>query len=403
MSNNSCDVLIVGGGPAGLAAAIALRQRGAEVLVADALRPPIDKACGEGIMPDSRVELARLGVDLEPHHGAAFNGITFASEHARVSAEFPSGRGIGVRRTTLHQLLVDRASAAGVRFFWKTRVVLKPGHAATLSGQPIAYRWLVGADGNASRVRSWAGLEGGSLRSRRFGFRAHFRVSPWSNQVEVHWSDLGQAYITPTGPEELCVSVMTRDPSVRIAAILASIPILRDKLCGAEPISTDRGCVTLTRCLRRVTRRNATFGGVALLGDASGSADAITGEGLGLAFRQALLLAQSLDSGGLDLYELHHAAILALPQRMAALLLLLDRFPSLRNRTLHAFAAQPALFRELLAVHIGEQTLPHFLLHHAAAFGAGLLAGQRAQLTVQPVNLPTKGSQKCGIAKHAPF
>ena len=48
-----CDALIAGGGPAGLAAAIALRQKGLDVLVADALWPPIDKACGEGLMPDA--------------------------------------------------------------------------------------------------------------------------------------------------------------------------------------------------------------------------------------------------------------------------------------------------------------------------------------------------------------
>ena len=57
-----CDALIVGGGPAGLAAAIALRQKGLDVLVADALRPPIDKACGEGLMPDAQRDLAALGI-----------------------------------------------------------------------------------------------------------------------------------------------------------------------------------------------------------------------------------------------------------------------------------------------------------------------------------------------------
>jgi 2-polyprenyl-6-methoxyphenol hydroxylase-like FAD-dependent oxidoreductase len=391
MSNNICDVFIAGAGPAGLSAAIALRQRGADVLLADALRPPIDKPCGEGIMPDSRHTLAQLGIHLDSRHGAEFTGITFASDRSRVSADFPAGTGIGIRRTTLHTLLLERATQLGVRFSWNTPLVVKsglpPNRPPTLANQPITYRWLIGADGQASRVRAWANLDTAHLRSRRFGFRAHYRISHWFSEsqpphVEVHWGPLGQAYITPTAPDEICVSAMTRHPNIRLNEILNAIPTLRDKLATATPTSSERGCLTLTRRLRRVTRNN-----VALIGDASGSADAITGEGLGLAFRQALLLADSLapampdsgnpESGNLNLYQSRHAAILALPQRMASLLLLLDRHPRLRNQTLQAFANRPALFRELLAVHIGEQTLPHFLLHQGPSFATSLLATQR--------------------------
>ena len=57
---NSTDVFVIGGGPAGLAAAIAARQRGFDVLVADGAEPPIDKACGEGLLPDGLAALERL-------------------------------------------------------------------------------------------------------------------------------------------------------------------------------------------------------------------------------------------------------------------------------------------------------------------------------------------------------
>jgi flavin-dependent dehydrogenase len=396
MSNHHCDIFIAGAGPAGLATAIALRRSGADVLIADALRPPIDKACGEGLMPDARLALAQLGIQIEPRHGAEFKGITFASDQTRVSADFPTGPGIGVRRTTLHQLLFDRATELGVRFAWNTPVILKDNQPPTLASEPIQYQWFIGADGAASRVRDWANLEAAHLTSRRFGFRAHYRIAPrsfdsGSQHVEVHWGPLGQAYITPTGPEEVCVSAMTRHPpgshsphphsQVRLTELLNSLPTLRDKLAAAPTTSTERGCLTLTRRLRRVTRNN-----VALIGDASGSVDAITGEGLALAFRQALLLAQSLDTGSLRLYESHHARILALPQRMASLLLLLDRHPRLRNRTLQAFAARPAIFRELLAVHIGDQSLLRFLLHHGPTLAAQILA--RPPISPQASTLP---------------
>jgi flavin-dependent dehydrogenase len=351
-NNNVCDVFIAGAGPAGLAGAIALRLRGADVFIADALRPPIGKPCGEGLMPDARRALAQLGVHLEPQDGAEFGGISFVSGPDNVAANFPAGPGIGVRRTTLHRLLLDRAASLGVRFAWQTPVVLHPGQPATLSGEPVSYRWLIGADGASSRVRAWAGLDSDQVRSRRFGFRAHYRVQPWSDYVEVHWGPIGQAYITPTGPGEICVSAMTRHLGLRLDQIVASLPVLRERLSSAAPTSAERGCLTLTRRLRHVGRNN-----VALIGDASGSVDAITGEGLALGFRQALLLADSLSAGSLALYQARHGRILGRPLQMATLLLLLDRHPRLRSRTLHLFAAQPALFRSLLAFHVGESPL----------------------------------------------
>ena len=58
------DVFVVGGGPAGLASAIAARRNGFDVVIADSARPPIDKACGEGLMPDGVAALRRIGVEL---------------------------------------------------------------------------------------------------------------------------------------------------------------------------------------------------------------------------------------------------------------------------------------------------------------------------------------------------
>ena len=71
------DVFIVGGGPAGLATGIAIRQRGLRVVVADLARPPIDKACGEGLMPQTVAELKALGVTLGPSQAVPFRGIRF--------------------------------------------------------------------------------------------------------------------------------------------------------------------------------------------------------------------------------------------------------------------------------------------------------------------------------------
>src|SRR5271155_5679261 len=117
------DVFIVGGGPAGLAAAIAARTKGFRVIVADGAKPPITKACGEGMLPDALKALSELGVELRETDGGALRGIRFGDERSSVSASFPNGHGIGVRREILHQRMLERARDCGVCLLWNTPVM----------------------------------------------------------------------------------------------------------------------------------------------------------------------------------------------------------------------------------------------------------------------------------------
>src|SRR3954453_2254062 len=96
------DVFIAGGGPAGLSAAIAARRRGLDVTVADLARPPIDKACGEGIMPDGIAAARDMGVSLDDATACPFRGIRFRDGECVAEASFPHGSGLGLRRTELH-------------------------------------------------------------------------------------------------------------------------------------------------------------------------------------------------------------------------------------------------------------------------------------------------------------
>jgi flavin-dependent dehydrogenase len=121
------------------------------------------------------------------------------------------------------------------------------------------------------------------------------------------------------------------------------------RLAGAGPANQQRGGVTATRRLKSVYRGN-----VALVGDASGSVDAITGEGLCLLFQQAVALADALEAGELSLYQDAHRRIGRRPEWMARLMLLLDRNGGLRTRAMRAFAQRPALFEGMLAMHVGE-------------------------------------------------
>lgn len=153
------DVVVVGGGPVGLAAAIAVRLRGLEVLVADRARPPIDKPCGEGVMPEGVAALRLLGVPVD--NGALpFYGIRFTEAGSSVEACFPAaaGHGIGIRRLHLHRLLAARADEVGVVTRWGEPITAVNRSGVEIAGQNVPCRWIVGADGRESRVRRWAGF-----------------------------------------------------------------------------------------------------------------------------------------------------------------------------------------------------------------------------------------------------
>lgn len=342
----SADVLIVGGGPAGLAAAIAARRRGLRASVVDREHPPVDKACGEGIMPDGLAAARGLGLELEAE-GQPFRGIRFCHAGERVEADFPQGHGLGIRRTVLHRLMVEQAERAGVALAWGTSVTGIGDRCVYAGGRAVRADWVIGADGGNSLVRAWAGLDASSRDSRRFGFRRHYAVTPWSEFMEIHWGEGCQLYITPTGPAEICLVLISGDPRLRVEEALPRFPEVARRLRGRPPLTPERGAVSASRKLSRVAR-----GRLALIGDASGSVDAITGQGLCLLFQQAEALAEALAEGDLAQYEARHRQIGRRAARMAGLMLLLDRRKRLRERTMQALAAYPPLFSRMLTMHV---------------------------------------------------
>ena len=342
------DALIAGGGPAGLAAGIAIRQRGLRVVLVDPAQPPIDKACGEGLMPNTVASLKALGVKLRPGDAIPFHGIRFINEEVTAEGAFIDSRGLGIRRTSLHKALVERAVEAGVECLWGERVMGIAGGETWLGSRRVRSRWIIAADGQNSQVRKWAGLDRGQPPETRYGFRQHFRVAPWTNFVEVHWGSNCQIVVTSVRPDELCLVVTSRSPRIRLREALLEFPGITRRLKGASPITRDLGAVTALRVLRRVCR-----GRVALLGDASGSVDSLTGEGLGLAFRQAQALAEAIACGDLTRYQSAHRRINRVPEIMSRLLLALENRHKLRRRAILSLAKEPRLFEWLLAAHTG--------------------------------------------------
>jgi flavin-dependent dehydrogenase len=272
MTTYDADLLIVGGGPGGLATALHARRQGLSVIVADPRATPVDKACGEGLMPGGLAELTSLGVDPA---GLPLRGIAYQTEHRRAEARFRAGPGRGVRRTTLHAALTSRAKEQDTEWV-STRVSTVTQDAAGVTAAGVRARWLVAADGLHSTVRSAVGIDAVAGTPRRYGVRWHFSVPAWSEFVEVHWSPWGEAYVTPVEPDLVGVAILSRH-----RPDLAWFPQLAQRLRDAGR-GRARGCGPL----RQVVSRRVV-GRVLLVGDAAGYEDALTGEGIGLAVKEA--------------------------------------------------------------------------------------------------------------------
>jgi flavin-dependent dehydrogenase len=280
------DLVVAGGGPAGLATAIHAARAGLQTVVIEKRAGPIDKACGEGLMPHAVRQLDLLGAQPA---GMPFRGISYFDERRSVTALFDSGTGLGVRRKTLHAALLTEADRAGVKLVHdKVGRVTQDAESVSVNG--IRARYLAAADGLHSPIRAALGLEMPAGRTRRWGLKRHIAVAPWSDLVEVYWSDepgAGEAYVTPVAHDCVGIAILTSRQG-RFEDHLAGFPRLRERIDGFahEP---DRAAGPL-----RQRVRSRVAGRVLLVGDAAGYVDALTGEGLGLAFSAARLLADSV-------------------------------------------------------------------------------------------------------------
>ncbi|MFF6929645.1 NAD(P)/FAD-dependent oxidoreductase [Streptomyces californicus] len=333
------DVLVAGGGPAGLAAAIRAASAGLEAVVVEPRATPVDKACGEGIMPGGVAALRALGVRVG---GRELRGIRYTDGRHSAEAAFRDGPGAGVRRTELHTALRERAAALGVRVVdAKVHGVRQDEHAVTAAG--LTARWLIAADGLHSPLRRALGLDRPASGPGRYGLRRHFPVAPWTDHVEVHWSPHGEAYVTPVGDRLVGVAVLSRDRRP-YDGHLAAFPALAARLADVPGATTVRGAGPL-----RQSARDRRAGRVLLVGDAAGYVDALTGEGIALAVATATAAVDCLAAGRPEDYPRRWARVTRRHRWLTAALVGAAGRPAAGRIIVAAAHRAPAVFRG--AVH----------------------------------------------------
>ncbi|MEW1923078.1 FAD-dependent monooxygenase [Streptomyces sp. NPDC088360] len=329
------DVLVAGGGPAGLAAAIHAALAGLKTVVVEPRTGPVDKACGEGVMPGGVAALKALGVEVT---GRELRGIRYVDGSRAAEASFRDRGGLGIRRTTLHSALHQRALGLGVRML-RGKVGEVRQSAETVTAAGTTARWLIAADGLHSPVRRSLGLElpGRGRPHRRYGLRRHYRVEPWTDFVEVHWSRHGEAYVTPVGEDLVGVAVLSRTRR-GFDEHLADFPALAAALRG--PAATGvRGAGPLRQRVRcRVAGR------VLLVGDAAGYLDAVTGEGIALGLATAGAAVHALATGRPEEYERAWTLLTRRHRLLTGALLAASRRPGTARLVVPAASWMPPMF-----------------------------------------------------------
>ncbi|MEO6534142.1 MAG: FAD-dependent monooxygenase [Pseudolysinimonas sp.] len=333
------QVLVVGGGPVGLACAIEARMAGFDAIVVEPRSGVIDKACGEGLMPGAVPALARLGVTPR---GYPLRGIDYRDGRRSVQHRFLVGNALGVRRTTLHAALLARAEELGVRFMAdRVDAVTHDAHLVrvrTAGAVDIEADWLLAADGLHSSVARVTGLHLPTPRARRrYGLRRHFAVEPWSDLIEIHWTPLGEIYVTPTADGMVGLALLTRK-GVNFDDALAGAPELAARVRGAESASELRGAGPF-----RQNTRARTSGRVLLVGDASGYVDALTGEGIRIGIAQARAAVAAVASGQVASYEKAWSEVTSDFRRLTGTLVRLATSPA-RRFIVPVSHAAPAIF-----------------------------------------------------------
>ncbi len=344
----------------------------------DRRQPPLDKACGEGLMPYGVSALEDMGVELPQSGCVPFVGVRYIDGDTVAEGRFRGRPGLGIRRTILVASLLARGRALGVEVRFGCAVEGWVGSQDRVrvqtTGGELDGRLLVAADGLLSGIRRQAGLAGRGRwrdgRRERYGVRRHYAVDPWSEFVEVYLADGVEAYVTPVGPELVGVALLwtrgggpdragaaaqsaaeavgpkgTEAAEARFARLLGRFPPLCERLAGGSPATRPRGSGPFRQ---RIRRRYAD--GVALVGDAAGYLDALTGEGLALGFVGARALVEVVASGHhLSSYEAAYRRLSRRHFRGTALLLRVAARPSLRRRAVALLAERPSLFDRLLA------------------------------------------------------
>jgi flavin-dependent dehydrogenase len=292
---NQFDLIVIGGGSAGMAAAIRVALCGLKVIVFDAAGEFYDKPCGEGLMPPAIDCLEKLGVRVAKKFD--FQGIrSFGYDGQSSLVAFPGrAKGFGIRRRELRGAMWSRARELQVEIRTESiKSIEERGELVHVGA--VSAPWLCLASGSRSALTRSLAPMSARANFARFGLRRHAQMVPWSDCVEVYWAREAELYVTPVADDTVNFAVLSWSP-MSFEQALKLFPAVEQKLKGVHWVDESRGVGPLMR-------RAAWFqrGRVLLAGDAAGFLDAMTGEGNALALAAGIAAADAVVSGRVTSY-----------------------------------------------------------------------------------------------------
>lgn len=314
------DVVIAGAGPAGSTLALRLAREGFSVALVEAQRFPRHKPCGEFMSPEVLPMLGELGLlgEVRALGAREVRRMCIHRGNARVQGRYvdvgrsaaPFDHGFAIRREVFDEALLRAALATGgveLCSPWRAHRLLRaPGGAVVglLARQPhggereLRASFTIGADGLRTRVGGDLGVRRPRPWLDRLALVTRYRGLPLGDEAHVHLLDDGFFAAAPVDGGLTSLNLVVDRAAFRAAGMspepylskrLEEVPSLAASLAAAERAQPVRGIGPLSGWTSA-----QTFDGAALVGDACGYVDPMTGEGIFLALRGAELLAASL-------------------------------------------------------------------------------------------------------------
>jgi geranylgeranyl reductase family protein len=316
------DVLIVGAGPGGSAAAYHLARHGIDVLTIDKASFPREKVCGDGLTPRSVGAIERMGIDTTDPGFVRVVGLRVHSRDATIDLPWPELQtwpdyGLVMPRLGFDHLLLERAKMAGARVLesteakrplirdrWVVGAEIAPAEDPDREPDEIHARFTIAADGAASRFAAHAGVRRDDTRPLGIAARRYYRAPHLGGPWLESWLDLwegdmllpGYGWLFPMADGRVnlgggLLSTFRHFKDVSAARLFAAFAKMLPEDRGISEETAD-GRMLSGPLPMSLNRTPQAVPGMLVIGDAAGAVNPMNGEGIAYAIETGEIAAE---------------------------------------------------------------------------------------------------------------